>query len=321
MGMGHIVRCTALAHMMFKAFNIRFYIFNPEEDVEKIVLQNGFSLVKIDNEREFIDSLTGNEMIIIDGYQFDTDYQLSIKEKGCILICIDDLHDQLFISDLVLNHSPGVSVDEYLLGEGTRLLLGPKYALLRPAFIAQALKERELKEIDHLVICFGGADPKNLTQGTFQIVSKYLAFRKITIITGAAYKYHRDLKDLSSHNSRIQYYNALTESEMIECFLEANLAIVPASGILFEAIACKLPVISGFYIQNQYYNYSGFKSRNTFYDAIDFSPSNLSNAVRLALSADHTAMILNQGNCIDGHSAARLRNEFRQLSESSRLND
>ena len=52
--------------------------------------------------------------------------------------------------------------------------------------------------------------------------------------------------------------NSLSAKDIKNELVKSNLAIVPASGILFEVISIGLPVISGFYTANQMAIYKGF---------------------------------------------------------------
>ena len=112
-GLGHVVRCVSLAHMLKNDFTIHFFVLEIPDSLKNEITQNGWDVTFIDRESDFLNKLTGNEIVVIDGYQFDSEYQKEIKSKGCKLVCIDDFHDQHFYADLVINHAPGVSKDDY----------------------------------------------------------------------------------------------------------------------------------------------------------------------------------------------------------------
>ncbi len=79
--------------------------------------------------------LDGSEIIVLDGYAFNTAYQQHLKAKGNKLVCIDDIHAYHFLADAVINHAGGVAMQDYSLAPLTRAYLGTAYALLRPAFL------------------------------------------------------------------------------------------------------------------------------------------------------------------------------------------
>ena len=80
------------------------------------------------------------------------------------------------------------------------------------------------------------SDFKNLTLSTLSWLAKVDCH--ITVVTGTAYPYQKELNDfLNENNMHISHKVGLSAQEMKEELLETDLAIVPASGILFEAVA------------------------------------------------------------------------------------
>src|SRR5690625_5323146 len=57
---------------------------------------------------------------------------------------------------------------------------------------------------------------------------------------------------------------------MAEKLDEADVAVVPSSGMLYEALSMQVKVISGMYVDNQKNMYEGFKRMNAFIDAGTF---------------------------------------------------
>ncbi|HXB41269.1 MAG TPA: UDP-2,4-diacetamido-2,4,6-trideoxy-beta-L-altropyranose hydrolase [Bacteroidia bacterium] len=274
-GLGHLTRCMALANMLKDYFAIIFICKNISKQIEKEIQNHRFQLLKITNETGFFEKVTPQSIVVLDGYHFDITYQKKIKEKGSKLVCIDDMHDQEFVADLIINHSPGVSTKDYLAQPYTQFALGTQYALLRPSFLYQAKKERKITGIKTILICFGGSDPKNLTERALKIVKQFTEFKKIIVVTGDAYSYDKNLLEITISDSRIESHKAIGEKEMLDLMLDAELALVPASGILFEALAAKCLIISGMYTKNQENIYQHFKDVNSFFDAGDFSSEKL----------------------------------------------
>lgn len=243
-GLGHLIRCSALAHMLKNDFQVTFYCQKIPELIAADFSKDGFGIIRIREEQKFLDELTTDIIVVIDRYGFDTNYQRRIKGKGCKLVCIDDLHDQEFFADLIINHTPGITSEDYLAQPYTRFALGLEYALLRPAFLEQAKKERAIIKIETVMICFGGSDPKNLTQSVIEIALIFQKFKKIIAVTGQAYQVTEGFRRLITSDARIEHRHALGEEQMLETMLEADLAIVPASGILLEVFCCNcLPLI------------------------------------------------------------------------------
>jgi spore coat polysaccharide biosynthesis predicted glycosyltransferase SpsG/L-amino acid N-acyltransferase YncA len=80
-----------------------------------------------------------DDIIVLDGYPFDTAYQQVLRERGCKLVSIDDIHAYPFVVDAIINTAGGVRPAHYQALPGTRFCLGLRYALLRRPFrLAQA---------------------------------------------------------------------------------------------------------------------------------------------------------------------------------------
>jgi UDP-2,4-diacetamido-2,4,6-trideoxy-beta-L-altropyranose hydrolase len=304
-GMGHMIRCISLAHMIKSTFRIVFVCKEiPQQTIEELRLSN-FELIQILSEDTFFELLKNRQTVVLDGYTFDINYQKRIKELSCNLICIDDLYNQEFIADLIINHAPGVISSNYKTSEGTDFALGHEYALLRPAFLKQAAKKKEFETYARILICFGGADAKNLTESILKIVLTY-GFLDINVITGPAYKINDSMIRLIESDKRINHYHALQENELLEVMLNSDVAIVPSSGILFEALAAGCKVISGYYVSNQVPNYNGYKKLNAIIDAKDFTEEPVRNAI------DNISQDVNK-QLIDGNSGTRILNKIRSV--------
>lgn len=249
-GLGHIVRCSALAHMLKEHFEINFFCREIPDAIREELNTSGFPCNKIENEDEFLDKLTYKTIVVLDGYHFDTDYQKQIKASGAKLVCIDDIHNKEFVADVIINHTPGIRPKDYKAKPYTQFALGLDYALVRPAFLEQAKKPRTIKKIETVMICFGGSDTKNLTEYAVNVTSEFSQFRKIIVVTGSAYQLS-DSFNLLLNNKKIEHRQSLNEHKMLDAMLEAELAIVPASGVLLEVLAAGCIPLIGYYVDNQ----------------------------------------------------------------------
>jgi len=250
-GLGHLVRCSALAHMLKDDFNITFICKNIPDPMLAKLNNNGFNCCKIEIENEFISRLNDNTIAVLDGYHFDIGYQKQVKATGSKLVCIDDLHDKEFLADLIINHAPGITIQDYKAQPYTQFALGLDFALLRPAFLKQAKKERKIDKIETVLICFGGSDYYNLTDSTLRVIMGFGQFRKIIVVTGSAYKHVDSLNAMIKADHRIVCHHDLDSKQMISLMVESSLAIVPCSSILLELFTVGVPTITGFYVDNQ----------------------------------------------------------------------
>jgi UDP-2,4-diacetamido-2,4,6-trideoxy-beta-L-altropyranose hydrolase len=177
MGTGHLMRCLALAQAWQDAGGSAvFVIADPciwgRERLSKESVATIRMSARPGSEEDALETSGfarqhAAAWVVVDGYQFGADYQRTVKSAGCRILFLDDFgHAGHYCSDLVLNQN--VSVDERVYEHRepyTRLLLGPRYCLLRREFNAWREWRREIARIGHRVlVTMGGSDPENVTE-------------------------------------------------------------------------------------------------------------------------------------------------------------
>lgn len=308
-GLGHLVRCIALALMLKEEFEITFVSLQIPERFQNEINSIGFNSIKINSEDDFFDILTSFDMVVLDNYSLDSNYQKRIKEFGCKLICVDDLHDKEFYADLIINHTPGISPNDYQKQSYTQFALGLDYALLRPTFLENAKINRKFEKIETLFICFGGSDFNNLTARTIKVALEFLQLKKIIIVTGTAFEFDKEIQILSNNNSRTEWFSGISENKMLELMERSDLAIVPSSGILLEVLSAGCKVISGMYIENQKYAFNAFVSQKAVINAENFSESAIRSAIFVALNSES-----NFTKFIDGNQKTRMIEKIKSIA-------
>lgn len=309
-GLGHIVRCSALAYMLKHEFKISFFCRSIPDQLINELQANGFKVVSIKDEEDFLGNISNHEIVVLDGYKHDTSYHKAIKSKNAKLVCIDDLNDRRFVADLIINTAPGSLPKNYKTIPYTLFALGLDYVLLRPQFLKVINEKRKPGGIETVMINFGGADPHNYTLGTLKTILNYNQFKRIIVITGTSYKFSEKLARTVDKDKRVENRHSLSERLMVETMLECELAIVPSSGVLFEILATGCKVISGYTAVNQILIYQNLKRANMFVDAKDFSERHLKEAL---VKVGEPDLILKQP--FDGNSPTRLSKLFKCLSE------
>ena len=304
-GLGHLVRCIALAQMLSKNFDITFVCSEIPEQLQIEIKALGFELQLINNELTFLESLCPHDLVILDSYSLNTTYQKEIKAKGAKLICIDDLHDKEFYADLIINHAPGVSKIDYQAQSYTRYALGPTYVLLRPSFLAHArettIKENRKKVI---LICFGGLDFKNLTHLALNAAIEFSQFEKIIVVTGSSFSHYETIAALIDRDQRIRHFHAIDETKMLNLMGEADIVLIPSSGILLEALSVGTQIISGMYAENQRLLFERYKKSNAFISAENFTAEAVNAAIQKSLEQTEPPK-----KVFDGFSGKRLQTE------------
>lgn len=311
-GLGHVYRCLALAQIIKDHYLISFFSKTLPESLFTKIRSLGFSANLIDDETDFLDCLRGSELIILDNYQLDSFYQVTIKNKGCKLICIDDLHDKEFYADLIINPAIGIDSSHYKCQPYTKFALGIEYALLRPPFLKAATNVRQIEKVETVFICFGGSDPMNLTIRTLKLVLNSKKIRRVFVVVGAAFKNLNEIDSLID-NPVVECFQNIDDDQMVSLMTTSDLAIVPASGILIEILACGVIPITCFYAKNQ----SDFhESITSFCDINTIGPVDTEFEIRLKEELDLNLMSLNHGRNIQkilAQSAERIREVIKSV--------
>lgn len=254
-GYGHFIRSLALADMLKDDFDCTFFTISPSnyQMAEMNKVCNFVSLKEETKFKDFINLLSGNEIVVLDNYFFTTEYQREIKNKGCSLVCVDDMHDKHYVADIVINH---VLTDEKLFSveSYTKLALGLNYALLRKPFLQPLYNN---KEKGHWFVSFGGTDYDNMTAKFVELLNSSPKIKSITVVVGDSYKYHDTLEQFN----KIEIKKNLSANEMQQEMCRAQYAVLPSSSVCIEAIACGCKIASGFFVENQRHYADFFQSQ------------------------------------------------------------
>ena len=255
---------------------------------------------------QFLDCLKGDEIVVLDNYFFTTDYQRRIKAKGCKLVCIDDMHDKHYVADLIINQGICWTKDDYSCEAYTRFAFGLQYSLLRKPFF-DACKKRKEKNNNgtlRIVVAFGGSDFLNLTHKIIAGIKDMNIVNHITAIVGDRYS-----TDKVVTSEKVDYRKNLSASEIADLFLNTDVAILPASTMMNEAMACGARIIGGFYVNNQEYDYYSYVKENMIIGVGDYSDDDCVERVKNALSRKDTIVV----NGISSDTPSRMVELFKGL--------
>ncbi|GAB3295597.1 PseG/SpsG family protein [Hymenobacter tenuis] len=259
-GLGHVIRSLALAEIAGANRQSFFIASNPPEVVRDLVHTAGLELIELTDyhlleeanylcERFF----TAKDIVVLDGYLFNQSYQLQLKRSGCQLICIDDLCKGSFVADLIINHSPGITSSMYNALETTRYCLGPAFSLVRSPFRQRFHLPHPIKNINKVLLCFGGADPMQLSIRCLEALLPVEEIKYIGVIMGGASEPLTKIELLRSQytSTIIKELRGLSAEAMAEEIELYDAIICPASTILIESLILGKACITGYYVDNQ----------------------------------------------------------------------
>ncbi|MCB0716169.1 MAG: UDP-2,4-diacetamido-2,4,6-trideoxy-beta-L-altropyranose hydrolase [Chitinophagaceae bacterium] len=240
-GLGHIYRCLALIEMVRDEAEIVFVIRKPTIEVENLIkayCENIIILEEGDYQLEAIEfskKITSDNIIVLDGYKFDTAYQKSIKKSGARIVCVDDIHAYHFVADAVINHAGGISTAQYDVEFYTQLYLGPLFSIVRSVFWEKPSIENRL--LNNVLICLGGADPNNELIIVLKKSIEKEAYLNYQIVTGSAYKYEGDLLELISNNKNVMHYKNIDALTLRTIMQKSSIAICSPSTVSYEYLS------------------------------------------------------------------------------------
>jgi len=291
-GLGHLYRLFSLVEIVRGKYD---FIFVTKENSTLSVFPKTIPAFLIPNSISIEEEVswlkenfsTTNCIIIADGYQFTSSYQSMAKEEGFSIVYIDDLAKTHMFADVVVNHSPGLTSKNYKKQDKTKLALGTDYALLRPTFLQLAECSRNISQIDTVFICFGGADPYNLTAKALNACLNVEKIKAIHVVLGGAYEHSDIYTSIKDSKKEVYVHKNLSEVEMAKVMLSSNVAIVPSSTILYELCCARMPILSGYFIDNQEQIYNGFLKEKAIFglgNIKDFSTGDFKNALTLIIN-------------------------------------
>ncbi|MEK3719055.1 UDP-2,4-diacetamido-2,4,6-trideoxy-beta-L-altropyranose hydrolase [Paenibacillus sp. FSL H8-0034] len=174
-GSGHVMRCLTLAKQCrAHGADVHFFCRQTVGNLFSFIVKEGFQLHslppladnRIETPHEMLEYLanhTSPDWLIVDHYGIDYTWEAPIRKQIGNLFIIDDLanrkHDCTGLLDQ--NLQPNMEsryID--LIPNGSKLFLGPSYALLREEFYKERVQLRNRTgPIRRILISFGGSDP------------------------------------------------------------------------------------------------------------------------------------------------------------------
>ncbi len=267
-GAGHVMRMIALGQMIQDSGRKACFITASENRaILDRIKAEGFDLRLLD--RQAADGReaelaavtrtgceTGAHWIILDGYQFDTNYQQYIKGQGFRLMCVDDIAACHFVADIVLNQNLLANRRSYSAEPYTRFFLGPDNVLLRREFREMRPRATAVAgRIRKIVISMGAIDSDNVTAYALQALEKTAGKdTRVKAVLGALNPHYPTIRELSG---RLPYPVEIVQNagpEMANLFGWADLVISAAGTTIFEALYMQAELICHQAVDNQAVN-------------------------------------------------------------------
>jgi spore coat polysaccharide biosynthesis predicted glycosyltransferase SpsG/L-amino acid N-acyltransferase YncA len=176
----------------------------------------------------------------MDHYGLGAEWLREARQLATRRLVIDDLADRSLPCELLVNANLGVDAADYagLLAAPTRLLLGTRYALLRPPFrAARAADRHPARDVKNVLITLGGSDPSDATRIAVQAVRSASPAARMEVVLGALY----EGEPFSGPGIRV--HRAIEGEAMARLMVDADLAIGAGGTTSWERCALGLPTV------------------------------------------------------------------------------
>jgi len=255
-GTGHVMRCLALAqawrdaggHALFAMAQTTLAIQArlESEDCEEFSVRAEAGSSADASQTIALAREHQADWIVVDGYQFDADYQRALKAAECKILFVDDYgHAAQYSADLVLNQNVSASAETYSSRESqTRLLLGPRYCLLRREFSAWREWKREIPLLcRRVLVMMGGSDPENLTARAIEALTlARVEGLEATVVIGGSNP-HAEMLQRRVAEARVKITVLQDVSNPADLMAAADVAISAAGSTCWELCLLGLPAL------------------------------------------------------------------------------
>jgi UDP-2,4-diacetamido-2,4,6-trideoxy-beta-L-altropyranose hydrolase len=255
MGIGHVMRCVALAQAWRDAGGrVAFALAAGAKELGPRLRAEGADVLEVSTEPGTAEDAAQTvelcrrykaQWLVLDGYHFSREYRESVNAGTTRLLLVDDHGKSApYQCDVVLNPNPYAADALYASrGDQTRFLVGPHYALLRREFLDFPRQGPSTPTTaKRILLTFGGADQDNVTLLVLQALDEISEPRlEITVLIGAS---NPNMESLAKATAKSSHASRLLSNvdQMPEIISHADLAISAGGVTCCELAFMRVPM-------------------------------------------------------------------------------
>lgn len=259
------------------------------------------------------------DWLIVDHYGLDQRWETAMRRVARRIMAIDDLADRHHDCDVLLDQNFYLDMKQRYTGKVPiqgRLLLGPRYALLRDTFQqlrAQCMSRTGL--VTRILVFFGGVDVHNFTGAAIQaLVGLGMPELAVDVVIGAQHP-HRSV--IEEDCAAAGYTCYVQTTSMAELTAAADLAVSAGGSAAWERCCLGLPALSLCTADNQRQQIGDAAEAGLLYAPFAELATYTSQAVLVDLIGRHVRSLMENPmllrhisrsamNVVDGQGAARV---------------
>lgn len=276
LGMGHLMRCTAIA----KALEIQgahCVFFVAQEKAGAFIREKGFAceVLYTDFENMKTEFARIEELVkkyepglwLVDSYRITAGYIEELQKISPVFI-LDDMGELDFGADGIINYNIYGDKVVYAKAGAAKCLLGAKYAPVREAFSESSYELRY--RVRNVLITMGGSDKLDIA-GTLckRLLERLPEEIDITLICGRFNPHLQKLMLLQESERRVHVL--LDVADMWNKMAAADVVISAAGSTLYELSTMGVPTVCCYYVENQRRLAEGFAEKVGLCNAGDYS--------------------------------------------------
>lgn len=240
-GFGHLSRSLTLARgLRARGFETVIATRAPSEHVRAWIAREQCAVAVIEGDEIAAScaAAAGADLVVVDGYAFGPRLHDALRAPASVVCVLDDEARQAVHGDIVLNGNVHAERLVYDVPDGTELLLGPRFALVRDEFVVR----RGAPEPDahdgppRILITMGGADPPDATSIALRALDDVTP-ADVRIVVGAANpRAERIARDAAAR--RRHHVEVLVDVNDMAGVIGWSDVVVTAAGSTCLEIAC-----------------------------------------------------------------------------------
>jgi UDP-2,4-diacetamido-2,4,6-trideoxy-beta-L-altropyranose hydrolase len=279
MGVGHVMRCRTLATALHKrGARVHFITRAHRGHLGDMLARDGFAVTLLpqpsadeNHENDYAAWLGATQQedavqtiaaldnqqcdwLIVDHYGLDRVWEARLRSHTCKLMAIDDLASRFHDCDLLLDQNYAEGGQERYqawVPSHCQLLLGPRYALLRPEYAQyrEAMTSRT-GGIKRVLVFMGGADNADITGMVLAALSAdQLAYLEVDVVVGLNC-IHKD-SVIAQATARANAHIHEPRPHLADLMAKADLAIGAGGATTWERMCLGLPSVVMSIAENQ----------------------------------------------------------------------
>jgi len=222
------------------------------------------------------------DMVVIDHYDIDINYETKLKDKtGVKILSFDDMYSY-HNCDIVLNHNVCGKKERYkdLVPKNCEIRCGEEFTLIRDEFKIEKNKPKQKKDKLSVLVAIGGSDSTNINIKILEVLETFQDIY-VDVVTTNANGNLEELKFYCKDKKSIKLH--IDTTKMAKLIHNSNFAIITPSVTANEVLFMGVPFIAIKTVDNQDEMYR-YLIKNNYEAMSKFKGSILMNKIQKILN-------------------------------------